>query len=212
MAPRTKSNKPRRRNFSSFDLAAAFKQLQIEHLQRWDLKAEPLPCSDFLKERLHRLEKIFDLRGYEESKKLLIDALCEESILPYDHLKIWKGAALQSDELNGNVDYLVAESREYLEAPILCIVEAKKDDFEMGLSQCLVEMQACQWNNRQINHPIDVLGIVTNGTTWQFYRLTPQNQAYETPPYSMGGLEMVLGCLRHIFQICEQNRLRAQIS
>jgi hypothetical protein len=172
----TKPRSPKRKNFSSFTLASALKQLKVEHFLPWDLVAPPLPVTDFLRERLQRLEKIFDLRGYEESKKLLIDALCEESILPCDRLKVWKGAALKSDELNGNVDYLIAENRVYLEAPILCIAEAKKDNFEQGLGQCLVEMQACQWNNRQLaNGEIDVIGIVTNGDTWQFYKLTPNN-------------------------------------
>ena len=27
----------------------------------------------------------------------------------------------------------------------MCVIEAKKDDFEQGAAQCLVEMQACQW-------------------------------------------------------------------
>jgi hypothetical protein len=48
---------------------------------------------------------------------------------------------------------------------------AKKDDFEQGLAQCLVEMQACQWQNHQVSHDADILGIVTNGEGWQFYKL-----------------------------------------
>jgi hypothetical protein len=202
----TKPRSPKRKNFSSFTLASALKQLKVERFLPWDLVAAPLPVTDFLRERLQRLEKIFDLRGYEESKKLLIDALCEESILPCDRLKVWKGAALKSDKLNGNVDYLIAENRVYLEAPILCIAEAKKDNFEQGLGQCLVEMQACQWNNRQLAlGEIDVIGIVTNGDTWQFYKLTPDNKVYETKAHSIGDLEIILGYLRSVFRLCEQN-------
>jgi hypothetical protein len=101
---------------------------------------------------------------------------------------------------------LIAENRVYLEAPILCIAEAKKDNFEKGLGQCLVEMQACQWNNRQLAHgKIDVIGIVTNGDTWQFYKLTPDNQVYETKAHSIGDLEIILGYLRSVFQLCEHN-------
>jgi hypothetical protein len=201
-----KGRSPKRKNFSSFTLASALKQLQVEQFHPWNLAATPLPVSDFLRERLYRLEKIFDLRGDEESKKLLIDALCEESILPCDRLKVWKGAALKSEELNGNVDYLIAENRVYLEAPMLCIAEAKKDDFEQGLGQCLVEMQACQWNNRQLCHSeIDVIGIVTNGNTWQFYKLTPDNRVYETQPHAIGDLEVILGYLQAVFRLCEQN-------
>jgi hypothetical protein len=206
-----KARAPKRKNFSSFTLAAALKHLNVEQFIPWDLVATPLPVSDFLRERLQRLERIFDLRGYEESKKLLIDALCEESILTCERLKVWKGAALRSDALNGNVDYLIAENRVYLEAPMLCIAEAKKDNFEQGLGQCLVEMQACQWNNQQMAQvPIDVIGIVTNGNTWQFYKLTPDNQVYETQPHSIGDLEVILGYLRSVFRLCEHNLMLAQ--
>jgi hypothetical protein len=33
----------------------------------------------------------------------------------------------------------MTEKRGYFEAPFLCIVEAKKDNFEQGLAQCLVD-------------------------------------------------------------------------
>ena len=129
-------------------------------------------------------------------------------------LKVWKGANLQSDTTIGIADYLVTERKGYLEAPFLCIIEAKKDDFEQGLAQCLVEIQACQWENQQVNANVEtqklapkleILGIVTNGSTWQFYRLTSQWEAYETSAFSIGDLEMLLGRLRFIFQRCENN-------
>lgn len=186
--------KPRKQNFSSFDKAQAFKQLNLTDLLPWDLQAEPVQPSDFFQQRLARL-KNFDLESCEESKKLLIDAICEEAINAFIKLKIWKGASIESEVTNGYVDYLIAENKRYLEAPMLCIVEAKKDDFEQGLAQCLVEMQACQWTNQQIGKNIDVLGIVTNGSTWNFYKLTPEGQVYESLPYALGTIAQIMGLL-----------------
>ena len=105
------------KNFSSFDLPQAFKQVGIERLQSWALTAEPVAPSTFFQERLQRLRRLFDLRNYEESKKLLIDAFCEEALYDTQRLKVWKGAALKADGLNGNVDYLIAENKDYLEGP-----------------------------------------------------------------------------------------------
>lgn len=82
---------------------------------------------------------------------------------------------------------------------------SKKDDFEQGLAQCLVEMQACQWRNTQINKKIDVFGIVTNGDTWKAYKLAISGTVYETMPHATGDLERVLGLLQSIFRECEQN-------
>lgn len=196
--------KPKKHNFSSFDKAQAFKQLNLTDLLPWDIQAEPLQPSDFFQQRLARL-KNFDLESCEESKKLLIDAICEEAINAFLQLKIWKGASIESEVTNGYVDYLIAENKRYLEAPMLCIVEAKKDDFEQGLAQCLVEMQACQWTNQQIGKNIDVLGIVTNGSTWNFYKLTPEGQVYESLPYALGTIAQIMGLLNYVFAQCQQN-------
>jgi hypothetical protein len=196
--------KKSKKNFSSFNLREAMKQLNIIDLNSWSIDALPIEPSDFFHQRLKRLEA-FDLESYERSKELLIDAFCEEAIQSFPTLKIWKGATLEGEITCGNVDYLIAGRKRYLEAPLGCVVEAKKDDFEQGLAQCLVEMQACQWQNAQLGKTIDVLGIVTNGSTWQFYQLTTTGQVFETLPYSLNDQPAILGVLHFIFDQCEQN-------
>ncbi|MEM7129032.1 MAG: hypothetical protein AAF702_22050 [Chloroflexota bacterium] len=100
---------------------------------------------------------------------------------------------------------MLARNIAYVQKPILCVAEAKKDNFEQGLAQRLVEMQACQWTNAQGSHSIDIYGIVTNGTTWQFYRLDLDNQVWETLPVSIGNIENILGQLNYVFAQCEIN-------
>ena len=200
-----KTPKSKKKNFSSFSLAEAYKQLGIITLMPWEFESQAIASSAYLETRLERLQRHFDLRGYEESKKLLIDAFCEEAMENINQLKIWKGARLESDVLIGNADYLIASKRDYLEAPFVCIVEAKKDDFEQGLAQCLVEMQACQWGNRQIGKEIDALGIITNAQSWVFYKLNPIGQVFESKIYSLGDPPALLGGLHYIFQECEKN-------
>jgi len=194
----------KKKNFSRFKVNEAFKQLQIKELIRWQIDFQPLEPSAFFKTRLQRLEN-FDLTISEKAKELLIDAICEEVIQQHPHLKIWKEAPLQSDKLTGFVDYLVAEKKAYLDAPLLCVVEAKKDKFDKGLAQCLVEMQACQWNNAQLGKQIDIFGIVTNGEVWKFYKLSFDGKIYETLPHSLGETKNVLGILDNIFSGCEEN-------
>lgn len=186
-----------KKNFSSFTLATAMMKVGLTELTRWDLDAPLLPPSDFFRERLHRLE-VFDLKSSEHSKKLLIDACFEEALQSYPALRVWKGAPLQSDELTGLADYLIAPRRAYLAGPFVCVVEAKKDDFEKGLAQCLVEMEACRWNNRQAGLAYDIYGIVTNGEGWHFYRLTQNTEVFETSLYTVKNIAEVLGALSYI--------------
>lgn len=169
----------------------------------WELQAQPLtPTSDFTN-RLKRLQK-FDTRTSEESKKLIIDAVFEEAIQGYDRLKIWKGANLEGRVAAGYVDYLVGENRDYLDAPFLCVVEAKKDDFEQGLAQCLVEMQACQEHNQQGREQSKVVfGIVTNGDGWRFYQLL-EHACQETHLIAFHPVDQLLGYVIEVFKLCDQ--------
>ncbi|MGB0563490.1 MAG: hypothetical protein ACPGVO_17055 [Spirulinaceae cyanobacterium] len=197
-------HRKQKQNFASFSKRQAFEALELDDLTPWQPKIDPLPPSDFFILRRQRLQQ-FDLESYEESKKLLIDAICEEAIQGFDQLKIWKGAAIESDQFTGHADYAIAPNRRYFALPLLCIIEAKKDDFEQGLAQCLVEMQACHGCNQQAGHTMPIFGIVTNGSTWYFYQRLTSGEVYESLPYAIGQLEMVLGFLRYIFAACQGN-------
>lgn len=200
----TQATQQRKKPFSSFTYRDAFKHLGVTELKRWTLTAEPVPVSGFFRERLDRLQR-FDLESLEVSKTLLIDAICEEGLEGFDRLKVWKGAYLEGETVCGNVDYLIAERRAYLEAPFGCVIEAKKDDFEQGAAQCLVEMQACQWGNRQMGRAMDIYGIVTNGEGWKFYRLTLDGEVSESLLHGIGEMPTLLGLLRAFFGLCNGN-------
>jgi hypothetical protein len=186
-------------------MAEAYKQVGIKTLVPWTFPIEPLVPSDFFIQHLERLHRKFDLNSYEESKKLLIDAFCDEAMEGIENLKIWKGGKIESDVLIGNADYVIAEKKDYLEAPFACVVEAKRDDFEQGLARCLVEMQACQWQNKQVGKQIDVLGVVTNAREWIFYQLAMTGTVYESRGYISDDAAQTLGALHYIFQKCEKN-------
>ena len=210
-----------RKPFSKFKLDDAYQALNLKRLLPWEILSDNLQPSQVFEIFSQRLQQNFDLKRTEEGKKLIIDLLFMEAIAPFPNLKIWKGGRLESDIATGAADYLVTENIAYIATPMLCVVEAKKDDFEQGLAQCLMEMNACQWTNRRSDHgsnhegneslgeTIDILGIVTNGEGWQFYKLTPDNQVYETQLYTLKNLPEVLGALNFIFSICSKNLMRA---
>ncbi len=200
----TQATQQRKKPFSSFTYKDAFKHLGITELQRWQMTAPPVPISDFFRQRLERLQR-FDLESLEVSKTLLIDAICEEGLEGCDRLKVWKGAYLEGETVCGNVAYLIAERRAYLEAPFGCVIEAKKDDFEQGAAQCLVEMHTCQWVNRQLGQTFPLYGIVTNGEGWKFYQLQPNGAVAASLLYGIGEMSILLGLLRSFFQRCVQN-------
>lgn len=154
--------RPDKRKYSSFKIKDAMALIAVKEFTPWTINALLLAPSAVLLENLRRLES-FDLRTTEQAKTLLIDDLFGEIVPNYPLLKVWKAAALSTDTLTGIADYLITPRRAYIETPLLCTVEAKRDDFEQGAAQCITEMVACRWNNTQANITIDVFGVVSNG-------------------------------------------------
>ena len=118
-----------------------------QDFQRWQIEAPPRPPSEHLREDLRRLES-FDIEFTEVGRIMLIDTLFVEVVPNHAGLKVWKAWALESDTLIGIADCLIAPKMAYLTTPVLCAVEAKRDDFIQGRAQCAGEMLACREKNR----------------------------------------------------------------
>src|SRR5947209_13559164 len=92
-------------------------------------------------------------------------------------LAIFSGQRLDVDPargLQGECDFILALSDPVprLRAPVVTVVEAKKNDIEAGLGQCVAQMVAAQVYNERSGQPLPaVYGCVTTGENWQFLRL-----------------------------------------
>lgn len=191
-------------SFSTITLKEAMFLVPAEDMEPWPISAPPLAPSATLLENLTRIQ-VFDLTNSEAAKLLLIDVLFAEIVPHHPPLKIWKSEPLQSDVLAGIADYLFAPKRAYSATPLLCVAEAKKDDFVQGRAQCIAEMVACRWNNQQAGQDIDVYGIVSNGQDWQFYKLSRQSDVWETKIYPIPNLTELLGALNYVCAECAKN-------
>lgn len=190
-----------KRNYSALTLEEVMRLVGRDTFTRWELDTPPRPPSDALLTHLRRLEA-FDLQMTEQAKALLIDALFAEVVSEYPSLKVWKAAPLSTDTLVGVADYLIAPNRAYLATPLLCVTEAKRDDFERGRVQCVAEMYACAWSNRKRGHETEVFGVVSNGQGWQFYRLARSGEVFETELYTTAFLPELLGALHYVCGEC----------
>ena len=134
---------------------------------------------------------------------MLIDALLAEIVPLHPALRVWKGVPLETDTLVGTADYLIAPFLEYLSTPLLCAVEAKRDDFEAGETQCLGEMYACRVKNEAAGLTTDVYGIVSNGQGWVFYRWDAATGALgRTALLSVGTLPVLLAAIEYVCAAC----------
>ena len=191
----------KRRKYATFSLRDAMQLIPSEQFIPWTPSEIARSPSETLLTNLRNLEA-FDMKTSEAAKVLLMDLIFAEVVPSHPQLKIWKEVILIPDTLTGVADYVIAPKRAYLETPLLCVTEAKRDDFERGTAQCVAEMFACQWHNRQENHRTDVFGIVSNGQDWRFYKLTEANQTFESSIYPITNLPELLGILDAVCGEC----------
>ena len=108
-----------------------------------------------------------------------------------------------SEGLAGYFDFLLTRSpsNTVIEAPVLCIVEAKKENVPGGYGQCMATMVAAARFNRENNEPIPtVYGAVTTGDIWKFLTLTGTDVRVDRETYYLDRLPRLLGVLYHVTQ------------
>jgi hypothetical protein len=100
--------------------------------------------------------------------------------------------------LNGTCDFLISLSPErlFISAPVITLVEAKKEDIKAGFGQCVAEMLAAQLFNEQEGNQIPTIyGAVTSGTVWRFLKLEGQMVYIDRVEYYLSEVAKILGIL-----------------
>ena len=141
--------------------------------------------------------------GTEKAKSELIIAplLLEVKRLINRQISVFSGTDFTVDiaaGLNGVCDFLISRSPEQfeIEAPAVVVVEAKRDNINSGLGQCIAEMVAAQRFNEANNNPIPTIyGSVTSGTAWRFLKLEGQIVTIDVRDYPFPPVETILSML-----------------
>jgi hypothetical protein len=119
-------------------------------------------------------------------------------------VSLFSGVELTGDAskgLSGVCDFVLSRSPEQfmLSAPIIAIVEAKREDINGGLGQCAAEMVAARLFNEREGHAIPVAyGTVTAGDEWKFLSLTDGTLEIDTDMYYLPQMPKILGIFRQL--------------
>jgi hypothetical protein len=161
---------------------------------------------------LENLNFSLERQAVNESEAFFIESFIfpflQQAWKRHGKLKLWSHRALTCDsQLSGEPDYLVSAWRDevisqFVNTPLLAIVEAKQQDFEGGWGQCLAEMIACQKINQ--NDQLTIYGIVSSGLIWQFGKLQGNVFTKHPLPYSVTDPHRVFGNLDWVFNECEK--------
>lgn len=173
----------------------------------------PVRLSDALKSDLDYVMNNMPYKVSEAAiRENILYPILKEVFRKYDDtLMLWANKSISFDkELGGMPDYIVAKQSErgkiIFGKPLLAVVEAKKDDFEGGWAQCLLEMYTIQKINGKPDMP--VFGIVTNGDNWEFGKLDNDLFTENGLIYSIYQIETLFAALTTFFELCKQNALK----
>ena len=127
---------------------------------------------------------------------------CRE--LSADSIAIYSGARLDvspEQGLAGECDFLLARTLPVPEvrAPLAVIVEAKKNDVEAGLGQCVAQMIGARLLNERAGcGEAPVFGCVTTGEVWQFLQLDRSVAAIDRRRYYLDDVAGILGAFEAV--------------
>lgn len=192
----------RRSSYGDLTIDDVRKKFQLT-IVRADLfeKVAPLEPSQWLS---NILKEGFDVSVVSEkarSEFIVAPILLHLREVHHGQISIYSGVKFDIDPdngLRGVCDFILSKSPMLptVQAPVLVMVEAKKNDIEEGLGQCAGEMVAAQiFNEREGNAIPAVYGCVTNGESWQFLRLKGKTLEIDQQRYFLAKLAEVLGIL-----------------
>jgi hypothetical protein len=192
-------------SYSDFNLDKVLKTFDLAYSEIIEIFT-PIPeleCSRLLTETLQENLPVALGSNTEKSRSELIIApiLMEVRRLLQHRVSLFSGIDFTVDAergLNGNCDFLISRSPELLivKAPVIAIVEAKKENINSGLGQCIAEMLAAKiFNEREGNEIATIYGAVTTGDRWKFLKLEGQAISVEIGEILLSNLGKILGIL-----------------
>lgn len=194
--------------YNQFTINQISKQFGLQILEDADLfpSAPPVAPSEPLRLLLARYIPLAEAIGTEKAKsEFIIAPLLAELREQAEHrISLFSGVEFNVDEqqgLNGRCDYIVSHSslQFSLRAPLLMMVEAKNDNLNSGLGQCMAEMVAARMFNEREGDSVDaVFGCVTTGSIWRFLMLSGNTLTIDDRQYFIESVENILGVLATI--------------
>lgn len=189
-------------DFISFDQLITLGISQIITVEKL-VDFEPIAPSAFLTEALKRFVPLATAINTEKARsEYLIAPILSEIVTLNPHASLFSGKSFTADPsmgLNGFVDFLLTANPDKLaiKAPIVTIIEAKNENINNGLAQCIATMYAAFLVNRHDPKlgAKTVYGAVTTGQVWRFLALKSNlevsidlNDRYLTPLDELLGL------------------------
>ncbi|MDJ0677116.1 MAG: hypothetical protein QNJ36_17335 [Calothrix sp. MO_167.B42] len=192
-------------SYSQFDIEKVREDFGIIIRESVGIFAETseVNYSEYLQEALRFNAPIALAINSEKSRSEMIitPILLELKRLYPQRVSLFSGKDFNVDiekGLNGFCDYLISNSPEqlFITSPVIAVVEAKNENIEAGLGQCMAQMIAAQMFNQKKKNPVSqIFGAVTTGSSWKFMRLEENIIEVDLEEYFLNQVSKILGIL-----------------
>jgi hypothetical protein len=193
--------------FTLEEIEATFDVTILENMEIFSHIPES-DCSDFLKQTLaYNIPLALEIATEKARSEMIVTPILIEIKQQFQsQISLFSGKEFNVDiekGLVGYCDFLLSKSPSQLiiKSPVAVLVEAKNDNIQSGLGQCIAEMIAAQiFNQRQGNQIPTIYGGVTTGTNWKFMQLT--NKIVEVDPneYFLSNVNKIIGILKSFLE------------
>jgi hypothetical protein len=192
-------------SYSDFDLTKLRKTFSL----RQDRKAlfenaEPVEMNQWLKDTLHKSMQLVIDTEKARSELIVMPVLLASREINKNCFSIYSGEKFDVDPekgLTGECDFILTFTPplQAIQAPIITIVEAKKNDIDGSLGQCGAQMLAARLFNKYDNQNIEIIfGCVTTGEAWQFLKIENDIIIIDSNRYYIDNIGKILGIIKTI--------------
>ncbi|MEB3181964.1 MAG: hypothetical protein VKL59_23450 [Nostocaceae cyanobacterium] len=192
-------------SYSDFNLPGVKQAFSLTTFEKVNIFADcpEVECSSLLNEILAYNVPIATANNSEKARSEMIIApiLIDVRRQFQEQINLFSGVDFSVDAergLNGTCDFIISRSPEVLviTAPVIIIVEAKKENINSGLGQCIAEMVAARIFNERQENPIPIIhGVVTSGTNWRFLKLENQVVSIDLSEYYLRDIKKIMGII-----------------
>jgi hypothetical protein len=202
--------------YSKFTTRSVKERLGVEIIEEMSLfdpaQIVPMTPSDLLKATLSEYASLALSINTEKSRSewIIAPVMAEVRKQHRTQVSLFSGSTFVVDKskgLDGSCDFMLSLSREqlYIVAPILTVVEAKKEDINGGVGQCVATMFAAQlYNQREKQSVPAVYGAITTGTIWKFLKLSDTTAWLDRDEYYLNDIELLMGIFSWIISTGHQ--------
>lgn len=198
-------------DFKLSDVKRRFK-LQVVENEALFAQVQATEISRYLQDTFERFTPLALAVNTEKSRSewIIAPLLAEVRQQLANEISLFSGIKLQVEPklgLDGYCDYIISRSPEqyYLAAPIITIVEAKKENLVEGLGQCLATMYAARlFNEREKTTVKTIYGAITSGTNWKFLKLAGTLAYIDRDEYYLQNAATIVAILKQMTQVKSQ--------